>query len=42
MAGHKVRSVLQRPFTEASAHESDLHITHGHELMEYFLRSGLS
>jgi len=41
MAGHKVRSVLQRPFTEANAHESDLHITHGHELMEYFLRSGL-
>lgn len=42
MAGHKVRSVLQRPFTEANANESDLHITHGHELMEYFLRSGLS
>jgi len=41
MAGHKVRSVLQRPFTEASANESDLHIRHGHELMEYFLRSGL-
>jgi 2,3-bisphosphoglycerate-independent phosphoglycerate mutase len=42
MAGHKVRSVLQRPFTEANANESDLHIRHGHELMEYFLRSGLS
>jgi hypothetical protein len=41
MAGHKVRGVLQRPFTEANAAESDLHIKHGHELMEYFLRSGL-
>jgi len=41
MAGHKVRSVLQRPFSEENAQASDLHITHGHELMEYFLRSGL-
>ncbi len=42
MAGEKVRSILQRPFTEANANESDLHIKHGHELMEYFLRSGLN
>jgi len=41
MAGHKVKSVLQRPFTEANAQSSDLHVAHGHELMEYFLRSGL-
>ncbi|MEO0514069.1 MAG: cofactor-independent phosphoglycerate mutase [Planctomycetota bacterium] len=41
MAGHKVRSVLQRPFSEENAQASDLHITHGHELMEYFLRSAL-
>lgn len=41
MAGHKVRSVLQRPFSEENAGSSDLHIAHGHELMEYFLRSGL-
>ncbi len=41
MAGHKVRSVLQRPFSEEHAAASDLHIAHGHELMEYFLRSAL-
>lgn len=41
MAGHKVRSVLKQTFSEAHANESDLHIEHGHELMEYFLRSGL-
>ncbi|MEM7626260.1 MAG: cofactor-independent phosphoglycerate mutase [Planctomycetota bacterium] len=41
MAGHKVNTVLKRPFSEAHAHASDLHIAHGHELMEYFLRSGL-
>lgn len=41
MAGHKVRSVLQREFSEENAESSDLHIAHGHELMEYFLRSGL-
>ncbi len=40
-AGHKVGGVLRRPFTEAHAQQSDLHIRHGHELMEYFLRSGL-
>lgn len=41
MAGHKVNAVLKRPFSEAHANASDLHIAHGHELMEYFLRSGL-
>lgn len=41
MAGHKVRSVVQRPFTERGANESDLHVPRGHELMDYFLRSGL-
>ncbi len=41
MAGRKVASVLQRPFTEANAQASDLHVAHGHELMEYFLHSGL-
>ncbi len=39
--GKKIRGLLQRPFTEANANESDLHIAHGHELMEYFLHSGL-
>ncbi len=41
MAGHGVRALLKQPFSEAHARESDLHIAHGHELMEYFLRSGL-
>jgi 2,3-bisphosphoglycerate-independent phosphoglycerate mutase len=41
MAGTGVRGVLHRPFTEHNADESDLHIRFGHELMEYFLRSGL-
>jgi len=41
MAGHKVRGVVERPFSEANANEADLHIAHGHELMEYFLRSAL-
>ena len=37
MAGHKVNAVLKRTFSETNAHASDLHIEHGHELMEYFL-----
>ncbi|MFG0305838.1 MAG: 2,3-bisphosphoglycerate-independent phosphoglycerate mutase [Phycisphaerales bacterium JB040] len=41
IAGAWVRSVVERPFTEAAADESDLHIEHGHDLMEYFLRAGL-
>ena len=41
ICGHQIRSVLKRPFTEENASESDLHIKHGHELMEYFLLSGL-
>ena len=41
MCGTHVRSVLERPFTEANCDESDLHIEYGHELMEYFLFSGL-
>lgn len=41
MAGKQVRSVRQRPFSEANAEDSDLHIEHGHELMEYFLFGGL-
>jgi len=41
MAGTNVRGVLKREFTEANANEADLHIEFGHELMEFFLRSGL-
>lgn len=40
ICGSQVKSVLERPFSEANAGESDLHIRHGHELMEYFLNSG--
>lgn len=42
MAGAWVRSVVKRPFTEAEADESDLHIDPGHDLMEYFLKGGLA
>ncbi|MEX2672168.1 MAG: cofactor-independent phosphoglycerate mutase [Phycisphaeraceae bacterium] len=41
MAGTNVNAVLKRPFTEANSEHSDLHIQYGHELMEFFLRSGL-
>jgi len=41
MAGANVTSILKRTFSEAHANASDLHIDRGHELMEYFLRSGL-
>ncbi len=39
MAGHRVHTVLKRPFSESAAAESDLTIDLGHELMEYFLRA---
>lgn len=38
LAGTNVQAVLGRPFSEAAAAESDLHIDPGHELMEYFIR----
>jgi 2,3-bisphosphoglycerate-independent phosphoglycerate mutase len=38
MAGREVVSVLRRPFSEENADTSDLHVEHGHELMEYFLK----
>jgi 2,3-bisphosphoglycerate-independent phosphoglycerate mutase len=41
LAGHNIRSVVQAPYAEQHAEEADLHITRGHDLMEYFLRSGL-
>ena len=37
MAGTRVHSAFERPYTEAAAKASDLHIEKGHELMEYFL-----
>ena len=42
MAGAWVRSLVRRPFSEENAGESDLHVERGHELMEYFLKGGLS
>ncbi len=41
MSGAMVRGHRTGPFSEASAGEADLHVTEGHELMEFFLRSGL-
>jgi hypothetical protein len=41
MVGDWVRSLVQRPWTERAARESDLQVQHGHELTEYFLFSGL-
>lgn len=38
MAGHAIQTVLNRPFSEATARTSDLQIDPGHELMEFFLR----
>ena len=38
LAGHTVQTLLNRPFSEATAMKSDLQINPGHELMEYFLR----
>jgi 2,3-bisphosphoglycerate-independent phosphoglycerate mutase len=38
LAGTGVLPVLRKPFTESNAADSDLHISPGHELMEFFLR----
>ena len=40
MAGTRVRSLVKGPYCEKNATASDLHIEHGEELMEYFLRGG--
>ncbi len=37
IAGDRISGVLATQFTEAAAAAGDLHIAHGHELMEYFL-----
>lgn len=42
VCGQHIHSVLEQPFTEQNAQKADLHIQHGHELMEYFLFSGLT
>ena len=38
LAGHKVGGVVHPPFNEPNAAASDLHVQHGHELMDYFLK----
>ncbi len=42
MAGDWIRAAVQRKLTERDARESDVQIDPGHELLEYFLRSGLA
>jgi len=42
LCGKQIHGVMKQPFCEAHAQEADLHIQFGHELMEYFLASGLS
>lgn len=42
IAGSWIRAAVARPFTEEAADESDLQIDPGHDLMEYFLKSGLT
>lgn len=39
MAGRRIQTVLNRPFSEATAATSDLQIDPGYELMEFFLKS---
>jgi len=41
MSGTGVEKLREQPMTEAGAEASGLRIKYGHELMEYFLRSGL-
>lgn len=40
MCGTRIRSVVSAPYSERNAAASDLKIERGHELMEYFLKSG--
>ena len=37
MGGAGLETIVERAFTEQAAHEADMHIQRGHELMEYFL-----
>lgn len=41
IAGTAMPNAIPRPFTEAAARDSDLHIQRGHDLMEYFLQGNL-
>lgn len=42
LCGKRIHPVLKKPFSEAHAKQSDLHIEFGHELMEFFLQAGLN
>jgi len=41
ITGYKMQGVVPRRVTEADADACDLKVPYGHELMEYFLRSGV-
>jgi len=40
MAGTRVKGLVQAPYSEKNAAASDLQISQGHELMEFFLHGG--
>ncbi|MGB0766368.1 MAG: hypothetical protein ACPGYV_01510, partial [Phycisphaeraceae bacterium] len=41
ITGYKMQGVVERPVTEQAAEDSDLQVAFGHELMEFFLKSGV-
>lgn len=41
ITGYKMQGVVERPVTEAAAAQCDLQVAYGHELMEFFLKSGV-
>lgn len=41
ITGYKMAGVVERPMTEAAAAACDLQVAYGHELMEFFLKSGV-
>lgn len=41
ITGYKMAGVVERPVTEAAASTCDLQVEYGHELMEFFLKSGV-
>ncbi|MEM9020208.1 MAG: hypothetical protein AAGC44_06550 [Planctomycetota bacterium] len=41
VTGYKMQGVVPRPVTEPAAEHADLRVDYGHELMEFFLKSGV-
>jgi len=41
ITGYKMAGVVERAVTEEAAARCDLHVEYGHELMEFFLKSGV-